>query len=170
MNGENQEALRKRVYAFLDLHPTSPRSSIVAHFRAENIPSSTIYRVLQRMENKISAERVVGSGRKARKMSKKAVKRLEKRIDHKDGVSQKNLGKQFGVTQQYISHKLKHKTNIRYRKKIKATKRTPVQAAAVRPKCARLVKIFREKEIIIDDESYFTLTNCNMSGNAGFYT
>lgn len=170
LNGENEQALRKRVYAFLDLHPTSSKSSIVVHFRAENIPRSTIYRVLRRKEHNICAERAVGSGCTPKKMNKKAVKRLEKRIDHKDGISQRLLAKQFGVHQSSISRTLKQKTNIRYRKKIKAPKRTPAQAAAVRPKCGRLVKIFREKTIILDDESFFTLSNSDLSGNAGFYT
>ena len=44
------------------------------------------------------------------------------------------------------------------------------QKAAVRSKCCRLVLIFRKKIVIIDDESYFYLSNTNISGNAEFYS
>ena len=54
-------------------------------------------------------------------------------------------------------------------KKLKHQKRTPAQKAAVRSKCRWLVSIFRKKIVIIDDESYFYLSNTNISGNAGFY-
>ena len=30
-------------------------------------------------------------------------------------------------------------------------------------------QIFREKEVVIDDESYFRLSNADLSGNAGYY-
>jgi len=37
-------------------------------------------------------------------------------------------------------------------KKKRAPKRTAVQKAAIRPKCRKLVVIFRKKAIIMDDE------------------
>ena len=103
-------------------------------------------------------------------MPKKQIKRLEKSIDEKDGVLQRRLAKRFNVSQPYISKIINEKTSIRYRKKVKAPKRTPAQKAAVRPKCRKLVSLFRKKIIIIDDESYFPLSNSELSGNAGFYT
>lgn len=166
----NQEALRKRVYAFLDLHPNYKKSWVVNHFRSENIPKSTMYSILSRKENNIGPERKVGSGRKAKKMPTKQIKRLEKSIDHKDGISQRGLAKRFNVSQQYISHLIKTKTNIRYRKKSKAPKRTTAQIAALRPKCRKLASIFRKKYVIIDDESYFYLSNTGLSQNAGYYS
>ena len=54
--------------------------------------------------------------------------------------------------------------------KTKTPKRTLAQKAAVRSKCRKLVSIFRKKVVIIDDKSYFYLSNTNISGNAGFYS
>jgi len=158
------------VYAFLDLHPKENKTFIVNHFRMENVPKSTMYDILQRKENNIGPERKIGSGRTAKKMPKKQIKRLEKSIDKKDGVSQHSLAKRFNVTQQYISKIINEKTSIRYRKKTKAPKRTPTQKAAVRPKCRQLVELFRNKIVIIDDESYFHLSNTELLGNAGYYS
>jgi hypothetical protein len=80
------------------------------------------------------------------------------------------LAKTFGCSQSYVCKTLKRKTSIRYRKKIKKPKRLDSQKKAFRPKCLRLTKIFRNKKIIIDDESYFGLSNVQLSGNSGFYT
>ena len=144
-SSNNEEALRKRVYAFLDLHLKENKAFIVNHFRMEKVPKSTMYNILQRKEKNIGPERKVGSGRTAKKMPKKQIKRLEKSIDKKDGVSQRRLAKRFNVSQPYVSKIINEKTSIRYRKKVKAPKRTPAQKAAVRPKCRKLVSLFRKK-------------------------
>ena len=79
------------------------------------------------------------------------------------------LVKFLDVSNSIFAETIKNKTNIRYKKK-RAPKRTAVQKAAIRPKCRKLVVIFRKKAIIMDDESYFGLSNTELSGNAGFYT
>ena len=166
----NEEDLRKRVYAFIDLNLDAEKKFIANHFIMEKESKSTIYDIIKRKENGIQAERQVGSGRPAKKMNKKAVKRLIGRINHRDGVSQRRLAKIFDCSQPHICKTIKNKTNIRYRKKKRAPKRTSVQKAAIRPKCRKLSIIFRKKAIIMDDESYFGLSNTELSGNAGFYT
>ena len=70
----------------------------------------------------------------------------------------------------YICKIINEKTSIRHRKKTKPPKRASAQKAAVRPKCRKLVALFQKKIVIIDDESYFPLSNTNLSGNAGYYT
>jgi hypothetical protein len=40
----------------------------------------------------------------------------------------------------------------------------------MRPKCRILLKKYGKKHFILDDESYFTLSNYNMSGNDIFYS
>ncbi len=39
-----------------------------------------------------------------------------------------------------------------------------------RPKCRQLYLKYRKHQFIIDDESYFTLSNANLSGNDTFYS
>lgn len=165
-----QDDVRKRVYEFIEINPELSKNEIVKHFMMESIPRSTLYNILKRKDNNILPERQVGSGRKAVKMTKKKIKQLGKKIDHQHGISQRSLAKKFNVNQSYICKTIKQKTIIRYHKKIKAPKRTPEQQSLVRPKCSKLVEIFRKKQVIIDDESYFGLSNCNISGNSGFYS
>ena len=103
-------------------------------------------------------------------MTKEKVKRLKTKLDHKSGISQRTLANIFDVHQSTIYRTIKQKTSIRYRKKIKAPKRTPQQTAVARSKCYQLANLFRKKVVVIDDESYFRLSNCDLSGNAGFYS
>ena len=102
-------------------------------------------------------------------MTKEKVKRLKTKLDHNSGISQRTLAKIFDVHQSTIYRTIKQKTSIRYREKIKAPKRTPQQTAVARSKCYQLANLFRKKVVVIDDESYFRLSNCDLSGNAGFY-
>jgi predicted transcriptional regulator len=136
----------------------------------ENVARSTIFGILQRKQRELAAERKVGSGRPAIKMNKTDIKRLERRIDHKDGVSQRHLARHFNVSQPYINHVINTKTSIRYRKKIKIPRRSPAQKAALRPKCGRLALKFAGKTVVMDDESYFRISDCELSRNVGFYS
>ena len=108
------------------------------------------------------------------KMTKQKVKRLKTTLDHRKGISQRALAKVLEVSQSTICRTMKDKTKIRFYKKQKAPKRTYQQKAVVRPKCSHLVKIFRKKQVVIDDESYFNsssiTSNNDLSGNAGFYS
>ena len=49
----NKELLRKRVYAFLDLHPKENKRFILNHFRMEKFSKSTLYDILQQKKNNI---------------------------------------------------------------------------------------------------------------------
>ena len=122
-SASKQEDFRKRVYAFMDLNLDAEKSFIANHFIMEGQPRSTIYDIIKRKESSKPAERKVGSGRPAKIMNKKAVKRLKDRINHKDGVSQRNLAQIFKCTHAHISKTIKNKTNIRYRKKKKSSEK-----------------------------------------------
>jgi hypothetical protein len=65
---------------------------------------------------------------------------------------------------------INEKTSICYHKKTEAPKRKSAQEAAVRPKCRKLVSIFRKKIVIIDYESYFYLNIIELSANVGYYS
>jgi hypothetical protein len=53
-------------------------------------------------------------------------------------------------------------------KRTKRPDRTPIQRLVARPKCRHLYFNIRVHQFIIDDESYFTLSNANLSGNVIF--
>ena len=84
-----QELKRKRVYEFYLDHRTQGKKFTIAHFSAENIPSKTIYRIIERAENESGHQRVIGSGRKAKIMTFSTIKKLESMFDHRDGISQR---------------------------------------------------------------------------------
>ena len=101
-------------------------------------------------------------------MTKQRINHLKKQLDNKTGVSQRMLAIRFNISKSYMNKIIKTKTNIHYYKKFKVPKRTEKQKAEVRPKCSFLTSLFRNKSIIVDDESYFKSSNCQLSGNSGF--
>jgi hypothetical protein len=165
-----QEVVRKRVYSFYNDNKDKGKKFTKDHFVAENIPESTIYRIIQRAENESGHKRVRGSGRKAKIMTKTNIKKLETMFDHKDGISQRQAARKFKCSHQYIGLTLATKTRIRPRKKIKIPKRSEQQLAVLRQKCSRLYQKFQNRMCVIDDESYFTLNHSNINGNDIFYT
>jgi len=158
------------VYEFVKIHPGCSKNLVVKHFSDENVSKTTIYDILQRMEKNIGPDRKQRVTPPHCKMTQTKIKRLQKVVDHHHGISQNALAQQFEVSQSTISQTIKNKTSIRYYKKRKAPKRTPLQQILARPKCFQLCQLFRKKQIIIDDESYFGLRNFELSGNTGFYS
>ena len=57
INSSKEYHLRNRMYQFAENHSSWPKKWIVQHFIDENVPKSTIYDVLRRMENKLPPER-----------------------------------------------------------------------------------------------------------------
>src|ERR1700678_3953359 len=97
-----QETQRERVYNYYLEHRSDGKTATGDHFKGEKISQSTIYNIIQRAEDEPGHERVNGSGRIAKKMDKKNIRRLKAMFDHKDGVSQRKAARKFGCTQQYI--------------------------------------------------------------------
>lgn len=159
----------ERVYRSCDSHWDKGKKSIVHHFLDENTPKSTIYDIIKRWENGLAAERKPGSGRKATIMTKTNVNRLANLINQKSGISGRILGKKVGCTQKHISKTIREKRDIKYRKRILAPDRTEQQQAVMRPRYNRMLKKFRGRDFILDDESYFTYKNSDKNANAGIY-
>jgi len=165
-----QEARRERVYKFYLGNRSQGKKFTVDHFKAENIPKRTIYSIIQRAENESGHERVNGSGRIAKIMSKKNIRSLKTMFDHNDRVSQRQAARRFKCSPSFINYTLKTKTTIKKRKKMKIPKRTDGQKASAQTKCGRLYRISCEKSIILDDESYFTLAHSTINSNNIFYS
>ena len=91
-------------------------------------------------------------------------------FDKKDGISQRKAARKFNVCQPYINEILQTKTNIKNRKQIETPSRTEGQLQRIKPNCGKLYHDFANLDWILDDESYFTLSNSSLSGNDNFYT
>lgn len=165
-----QEDRRKRIYEFYFSNRDKGKKFTVDHFLAERVPGKTIYRIISRVENNSGHQRVKGSGRVAKIMTKRRIERLKGMFDHKDGVSQRQAGRKFGCSHQFITKTLKTKTNIRVHKKIVIPKRTEDQKDKIKIRADRLYRKLQNKSCILDDESYFTLTHSTINGNSNFYS
>ena len=91
-------------------------------------------------------------------------------FDHICGISQRKAARKMKCDQSFICKTLKTKTSIRKRKKIKIPAQTDIQKSNARKLCKRIFRNFRKRNWIIDDESYFTLDNSEISGNNNFYS
>ena len=137
-----QVELRNRICQFRKTHMDLPKSFTVKHFLEKGLPRSTIYSVLEHVDNNLGPQRKKGSGRKAIKIDKANIRRLKSMMDHKDGVSQRQAGRKFGIAQSYVSHILSTKTEIKYYKKKKIPARTDDQLVRIKPLCLHLYRNF----------------------------
>ena len=115
MTKAEREALQKRNVNYYNQHSGRSKAAVVNHFKEEGILPASVYYTLKKYEEFICVGDLMRSGR-PRKITKKKVKRLQKLVNNKDGISQKSLALNFSVHQTTISRVLKNKTNIRYRK------------------------------------------------------
>ena len=165
-----QEQLRNRVYCMLENHPEMTTFDIATHFQAEDVPKSTIYSIIKRHAEGVEAARVVGSGRPAVIFDYANINALVDLVDHQKGVSQRQLAERFRCTHQHVSNTLKTQTTIQCFTTQTIPDRTEAQRAAARPKCATLLRLYRNVEWIMDDESYFTLKHSSIHGNNLYYS
>jgi hypothetical protein len=99
------------------------------------------------------------------------VKRLSRMINHTKGLGQSHLGRVFNADHTTISRVLRQKTEIDCLTKTKVPEYKQDQASRAVTAARRLAtKIFKEKQIVMDDESYFYLSNTRISGNDVYYT
>ena len=97
-----QEQRRKEIYEFYLANRSCGKAFTLEHFKHVNISNRAIYRILERAENESGYERVPGSGRVAKIMTSKGIKRLNDMFDHTDQVSTRQAARKFGCTQPHI--------------------------------------------------------------------
>ena len=166
-----QSTLRSRLYAFYEENKEKGKSFVWHHFRAEGAARATIYRLMGQIDKGLSLSRKKGSGRKPIFNTPKKRSQVARKFNHKKGVSLRKVAKSLNCSKSTIQNMLKMRKNpILCYKRTKRPDRTPIQRLVARPKCRHLYFKFREHQFIIDDESYFTLSNANLSGNDIFYS
>ena len=137
---------------------------------AENIPRQTIYSIIRKYDD----SGTVGDRPRCvrpRKMCGGQLTCLKRLVNHKTGISLRQIAKKFNVHRRTIQRELDD-MGIRYRKKKRAPRYTVKQMEEVPTRARRLYRtlLSNDFELIMDDEKYFTLTNEPVSTNCGFYT
>ena len=86
-------------------------------------------------------------------------------------MSLSKASRRLGCSKSTIGRILKcfRKPILCYKRK-KRPSRTPEQRLWGRRKCSRLYSKYRNHELIIDNESYFTLSNSTLAGNNTYYS
>ena len=170
---KKQLVLRERVYRFYNANKEEGKMFTINHFSAENEHPRTIRRIIDRIESRIPMIHQRKYAQSTLKMNKAKLSKLEELFDHSKGISQRGAASKFKISPSFVNKLLKTKTEIKCYHKMKIPKRTEVQKAQGRSKCATLFSKFRKFEnfqIVMDDESYFTLSRSSINGNGYFYS
>ena len=136
----------------------------------KDLPKTTCYRILKTFDEQGSIARKPGSGR-PQVLSSGDKQKLRRSVNDKTGVSQRKLARKFNVSKSTIQSQLKD-LGIQVRKRKRAPKQTPEQKQRQDDRLQKLLdgSFSGDPEIIMDDESYFTLDGTGMPGNDIFYT
>ncbi|CAF3544917.1 unnamed protein product [Rotaria socialis] len=161
--------LRKRVYSMLGQNTNLKNNDIVKHFVQEGFKRRTLYNIIKRYEMGLPAEDLPRSGRPT-SFKRKNLKRLQNAAINRIGVSQRKLGRKFGVAQSTIHYNWK-KFGLKHYKRQKAPKYSENQVEQIPKKCRKMRRqmLTSNTFIIVDDEKYFTFSNDDMPQNVGFY-
>jgi len=169
MNSLNQQQRRQLIWHFYQENIQLGKAYTVKHFELMKISKRTTYNILK----SASADRKEGSGGHNKLMTVLEENQLKRLVNGKSGVSQRKLAAKFNVSQTTIAKKIK-KVGLKYRKKKKVPKVTKNQLILQKKRLSKLrrgiMKPSLNIDVILDDESYFTLTGAGMAGNTGYYT
>ena len=170
LNGAERLALEKRVKNYFVNNPNISKADAANHFIQEGICRKTAYNYINRELNGQSLQIKKNSGRPT-SWSKEKLAKLKKLTNNRKGVSQRKLGRKFGVNHSTISRQLA-KMKISYRKREKTLKYNEAQRLKAQKNCRKLVNHLYKKQnvVILDDEKYFCFAGNEMPGNAGYYT
>ena len=160
-----QEELRARVVQFFQANEDRGKKYTVDHFCRENVPVSTVYRILACM--RVTRKR--GCGRPAKIMNEKTLRSLRNMFNNKDSVSQREAARKFHCSKSLIGKTLK-KEGIVCRKKTRSPEYTDEQIQTVKSQCRWMTRNYSGKSFVLDDESYFPLSKSQIPGNDRFYT
>lgn len=164
------EDIAKRIITFHISSANSILKTTVSHFLKQKIPRQTTYDILKKYNVHKTTTFLSKSGRPP-KISDKEVQSLVKTVNNKTGISQRRLGRQFGVHQSTISRTLKKRTSVRIFTRRKAPKyRDENQKHRAQSNSWTLYQILKpDVQLILDDEKYFSL-NGDISCNRKYYT
>jgi len=158
------------VYQFYADNIDKGKKFVAKHFLDEGVPKATVYRHIKSAEQNKPVGRKIGSGRKPHIATKPNIRKVKKWMDHKDGISGRSVARRLNCSHTWVQMILKKYTHIRFYKKTKKPDRSEYHTKIGRIKCGKIYKQYKDVHFILDDESYFTLSNNKLSGNDSFYS
>ena len=159
-----------RIVQYYTTHRNVGKLPTVQHFMSEGVPRSTIYNIIKNFEQGKSVKRKSGSGRKAKIMTTSRVKWLKRRMLSINQPSSRALSRILCCSHQHVTKTIRSKANLMCKKKVKGPRYSEDQQTAIKKACRKLYTFSQGKDFVIDDEKYFTMSGCNMPGNAYYYT
>lgn len=169
MGRREQEELAKAIVTHHVRCAHSVLKTTVNYFESQGIPRRTIYNIMKKYTTHLTTDFFPRSGRPS-KISSKLLKSLVQAVENKTGVSQRRLGRRFGVHQSTISRVLKIRTSVRVLKRQTAPYSSYDQERRAQLNSLKVYRLLKPTvNLIIDDEKYFTLTG-DIVGNRSYYT
>ena len=140
-----REYLAKRIvqhYANIAKHE---KKITINHFLQEQIPRSTIYRIIKKYEEFGTTDEKPRAGH-PKKLSTQQLTRLKRLTDQKTGISLRQIAPKFNVNISTISRQLKA-MGITYRKRKRAPKYTDKQLDEIPTRARRLYRILSKDNV-----------------------
>ena len=173
MKSLNEEQRRQLIVQYQLDHPTASKYAIAEYFKQMNVSRSTVYHVLNSYEGRGTTSRAQGSGTIPVKMPPGRIKELVKDALSNKGLSQRELANKYDITLSYVNEILQREGVHAY-KKTKVPYTTASQQESQKLRIDRLYRAILSEgdgnpDIVMDDESYFTLSHYNMPSNQYYY-
>ena len=151
-------------------HPGTSLSQVAAYFKELGIAQRTVYDIINRYDERQTTERASGSGRPPEKINNADKARIcNAAILH--SKSQRQIASTFGISQPYV-HAILSSNGIHAFKKEKVPYVTEGQKERQGQRCKSLRRLILRQgspDIVMDDESYFSLRHDLIPSNAYYY-
>ena len=87
--------LRNRVFSYQEKNIEDKKCEVVAHFKKEGVSKTTIYDIINRVQQDMNVTRKKGSGRTPKIMPKPNINMVKRLTNHQVGNSQRKLARNF---------------------------------------------------------------------------
>ena len=170
MSVAEREFFRKRVQLFLGKNSEWRQSEVVKHFVLQGHARSSVYKVLDKLATPQPIKEKKRTGRPS-SWTPANNQKLKRLTNNRTGISQRKLGRKFGVSHMTIGNQLS-KMKIKYRKREKTPKYGLKQLEKAKKLSRYLLNHLRDANcsVVMDDEKYFTFSGDHMPGNSGYYS
>lgn len=158
MRSKTSEQLGRDVCHYYENVVSRSKKLTCSHFIDQQIPKSTICRILQRYEQRGTADYKKKSGRSVRVATPKAIKAVDKEYKKDPGMSVRNLAHKLKLSPTTVHNIKVKKLGIKSYKAISAPKYTEEQKKRSKTNCWKIAEKRLDpklsKILVMDDETY----------------